>query len=100
VTIACNIAAFDDSERRRYRDLAARVRAAFVARSEISEGFVFELAGGEISSLEIAEWIGMERRCCPFLSVELTASDGAGRFLTMTGPCGVKKLILSEFPLS
>jgi len=67
-------------------------------RTEIESGFVFELSDTGISSFEIVEWIGMENRCCPFLLIQCsTAADSGQRFLKMTGPLGVKRLILQEF---
>lgn len=43
--------------------------------------------------------IGMERRCCPFLTLQLSASgNDAYWLLTLTGPEGVKPLLRAEFP--
>ncbi len=99
MTIACNLNAFDDLDRSKYTNLAARVRAALIAGNEIPEGFVFQVSNNGITSQEISDWISMERRCCPFLSIQLSVSTGARRSLTMTGPSGVKQLILAEFPV-
>ncbi len=57
MTIACNMDAFDVSERTRYCDLAARIRSSLIQRNEISEGFVFDLSDTGISSSEMEEWI-------------------------------------------
>jgi hypothetical protein len=52
-----------------------------------------------ISLTEAAEWMNMERLCCPFLTLQLSAGGGQGNWrLTLTGPKGVKPLLEAEFP--
>jgi hypothetical protein len=61
-------------------------------------GYAFTLAGKTLSLTEAAEWIGLERRCCPFLTFGLSASgDRSDWLLTLTGPEGVKALFEAEF---
>jgi hypothetical protein len=96
---ACNLKAISASERPRYKQLVERVRHAIRSRSEISGGYVFKLDGKAVSLPEAAEWISMERRCCPFLTLQLSASgDQEHWVLTLTGPQGVKTLLNAEFP--
>jgi len=54
--------------------LTKRLRSAALDRSELANGYTFKLDGKAISLPEVAEWIGMERLCCPFLSFQLSAS--------------------------
>jgi hypothetical protein len=96
---ACNLKAISAAERPRYNDLVKRIRAAIRDRSEISNGYVFKVASKAISLPEAAEWVSMERLCCPFLTLQLAASGNqADWLLTLTGPTGVKQLITAEFP--
>lgn len=96
---ACNLKAFSVADRPRYNDLVKRLRVAIRKRSEIASGYVYELDDKAVTLPEIAEWIGMERLCCPFLTLQLSASGNQAHWiLTLTGPEGVKPLLNAEFP--
>jgi len=96
---ACNLKAISAAERPRYNDLVKRIRAAIRDRSEVSNGYVFKMDGKAVTLPEAAEWISMERLCCPFLTLQLSASGNQTDWLlTLTGPIGVKQLITIEFP--
>lgn len=97
--IACNLKAISSADRPRYNDLMKRLRSAVRDRSELSDGFAFTLNGSTIQLPEVAEWMNLERRCCPFLVVQLSVSgEKANGLLTLTGPEGVKALLQMEFP--
>src|SRR6266487_30528 len=93
--IACNLDAIGAAERPRYHALVKKLKAAIGERRELPNGYVFTLESEPISSEEIADWISMERLCCPFLEFQV-----AGCFLQITGPAGAKAIIESEFPIS
>jgi hypothetical protein len=96
---ACNLKAISVADRRRYNELVKRVRAAIRERSEISNGYDFKLDSQTVTLPEAAEWISMERKCCPFLRLQLSASGNQTHWvLTLTGPAGVKPLLAAEFP--
>jgi hypothetical protein len=62
-------------------------------RSELPDGYAFKLDSKTISLPEVAEWISMERLCCPFLTLQLSASgDQVDWLLKLTGPKGAKPL--------
>lgn len=95
---ACNLKAISAAERPRYNDLAKRIRAAIRDRSEIANGYAFKLDSKTVTLPEAAEWVGMERLCCPFLILQLSASGSQTNWvLTLTGPEGVKPLIAAAF---
>jgi hypothetical protein len=58
----------------RYNDLVKRVRAAMRVRIEITNGDAFKLDSKAVTLPEAAEWISMERTCCPILTLQLSAS--------------------------
>lgn len=98
--LACNIKAIGAAERPRYNDLEKRLRTTVRSRSEIPEGYVFKLDGKGIRLPEVAEWMSMERLCCPFLTLQLSASGNQGDWLLkLTGPAGIKALLEAEFPV-
>jgi hypothetical protein len=54
-----------------------------------------------MSLTELAEWMTMERLCCPFLTLQISASGNQPDWLlTLTGPEGTKPLLDAEFPAS
>lgn len=96
---ACNLKAISATERPRYIELVKRVREAMRDRTEISNGYAFQLDSKTITLPEAAEWISMERLCCPFLTLQLSAAGNQTHWvLTLTGPEGVKPLLDVEFP--
>jgi hypothetical protein len=97
--LACNLNAIPAAERPRYRDLTSRLRGAIVSRSELPDGYAFQLNGTLLSLEEVAAWIALERKCCPFLAFQLSTSGSqSGWSLSLTGPTGVKALLQTEFP--
>ena len=97
--IVCNLNAIKAADRPRYQALLARIRAAVRDRREVSNGYVFKLDNATVSLTEAAEWIEMERLCCPFLKFRLDASGSQTYWLLrLTGPKGVKALLDCEFP--
>ena len=96
---ACNLKTISTTERPRYNDLVKRLRSATRDRRELPDGYAFKLDSKAISLREVAEWISMERLCCPFLTLQLSASgDQVDWLLNLTGPKGVKPLLQAEFP--
>jgi hypothetical protein len=97
--IACNTKAISAAERPRYNDLMRRLRLAIRNRSEIRDGYTFRLDGQTLGLPEVADWISMERLCCPFLTFQLSASGNQSDWdLKLTGPKGVKAVLQVEFP--
>jgi len=96
--LACNLKAVSAAERPRYNDLVKRLRAAVRDRSELPDGYSFRLEAKAVTLPEVAEWITLERLCCPFLTFQLsTSGNQADWVLRLTGPAGVKALLETEF---
>lgn len=97
--IACNLKAISAAERPRYDHLIQRLRSAVQGRSEFPAGYSYLVDSRRVGLQDIAEWITMERLCCPFLAFQLNiSSDQSDYSLTLTGPDGVKALLQEEFP--
>src|SRR5262245_36109925 len=97
---ACNLSAIARADRPRYNQLVHRLRAALEGQSELDDGYAYSLNERTISLPEVAEWIAMERLCCPFLSFQLDVSSGGRTLLSLRGPAGVKKILRAEFSAS
>jgi hypothetical protein len=97
--IACRLEGIGTADRPRYHELMTKLRSAARGRIELESGFEFGLDASRISLAETAEWMSLERLCCPFLTLELsTSGESDGWTLRLTGPDGVKPLLLAEFP--
>jgi hypothetical protein len=97
--LACNMRAISAADRPRYNDLMKRLRSAVRNRSELTDGYVYKLDSKPMALAEVAEWITMERLCCPFLTFQLDVKglDGTAQ-LTLRGPVGTKAILQEEFP--
>jgi hypothetical protein len=96
--LACNLAAIRTAERPRYNDLVKRLRISMADRRELADGYAYQLDTKQIALPEVAEWITMERLCCPFLTFQLDATDSGDSRLTSRGPAGAKVILSEEFP--
>ena len=97
--MACNLKAISAHERPRYNDLMKRLRGSVRGRSALNDGYVYTLVGRAITLPQVAEWMSLERRCCPFLTLQVSAAGTQSDWLlTLTGPTGTKALLEMEFP--
>jgi hypothetical protein len=94
---ACDLEAIGAAERPRYSSLTRQLKAAVLQQREMPDGFAWELDGNKLSFVAAAEWITMERRCCPFLTLQLeTTGNHTGYWVKLRGPVGVKAFIAAE----
>ena len=99
--LACNLYALNAMERSRYQESRGRLLAAVRERRELANGFAFRLDGEAVSRAVAKEWMDLERRCCPFLTLELAGSgQEADVWLRLTGGPGVKEFLAGEFVVS
>jgi hypothetical protein len=89
--IACDPTGIQEVDRPRYRELLERLRASIRGTEELPDGFVY-LVDGAMKSEEVAEWVELEKLCCPFLSFDV----GEGR-MAIRGPAGAKAILRAEF---
>src|SRR6266404_4341002 len=98
VPLACNLKAISAAERPRYNDLVKRLRVSVQDRNELTDGYAYKLDTKKITLPEVAEWITMERLCCPFLTFQLDVKGNGDSQLTLRGPAGAKAILREEFP--
>jgi hypothetical protein len=98
--LTCNINGIPLQERARYGQLVEALRHAIQKRRELPDGYAFQMDTKHMSTDQLAEWIELERKCCPFFEFEMhwPPQDGAV-WLNLSGPEGVKDFILDEFGL-
>lgn len=95
--IACNLAVFTPEQRTRHRELGAEMKAALLGIDELPNGYRFHYPGTGAWVLHLAEFITLERLCCPFFTftLEATLDEAEGR-LTVTGSPQAKALLALE----
>ncbi|HYL98942.1 MAG TPA: hypothetical protein VEZ90_08300, partial [Blastocatellia bacterium] len=70
-TFVCNIGALSSSERARYGALGKKLLASRQAVKELANGYAFQFPSDSETIQSAAEWITMERKCCPFFGFDL-----------------------------
>lgn len=92
--LACELGAISAACRPRYSELVRKLRLAVRSHQELADGYALTLSEEAITLPELAEWIGMERLCCPFLTFHLELRSGVCEMqLSLRGPEGVKVIL-------
>ena len=95
--LACIPDAIPEELRADHFDRAFRLFAAVLERRELPDGFAYRLPQDSFD--EVARFVGNERRCCPFLRLEIELPpNGVSLELRLTGPPGTRELLESELP--
>ena len=106
--LACRLDALSPAQRARHQKLTALVQRAVVGTRELPDGWELALdlsrlpadaQNDPVCVVEIAEWVDLEARCCPFLDFGLSVrGKGTGSVaLALTGGPGVKEFLRMEF---
>jgi hypothetical protein len=73
------------------------------ARKEIVEsakGYEFQYSPADVSLPELADWVGAESKCCPFLDFHIDVErEGKLLCLRLTGAEEIKAFIRAEFKM-
>ena len=96
--LCCNLHAMTAGKRQRYQSLRSRLEASVTGVEEIENGYVLQLRRSGLSADELAEWVELERKCCPFLELIIDPATAERPLsLRVTGREGVKAFIRAEF---
>ena len=97
---ACNLTAFNPSERVRWRKSLEEVVAAVLETRELADGYALRIDTARQSPPAVAAWVELERRCCPFFDfqIDVRGEDGS-QWLSLKGRDGVKQFIEMDFTL-
>lgn len=92
--LACDLDALSRDERARRSAVASRVSGRFREVRETSDGYAARLDADPDLAREALEWLLLERRCCPFLRLELHLEASVGPvWLRFGGGPGVKEFL-------
>jgi len=96
----CNTKALTAGERARHKELTEKLLAIRKANLETEKGYEFQFSPKDISIKELAEWVVVESKCCPFFDFHIDLEQsGSLLCLRLTGEEGIKAFIRSEFSL-
>lgn len=94
--LACDFTAMDDEQRERYRALRSRLGEDYEEARELEDGYAFRYSSEADVLVALAEYVSLERLCCPFLDFAIEVRHGEGEvWLRMTGPEGAKSILES-----
>jgi hypothetical protein len=98
--IVCRPQALSNEERSRSQSLRTELAGATQETKELPTGYAFRYRPDATLFQKAAEWITLERRCCPFLTFELgwQQGDDSAPWLAVTGPQGTKEFLAAEMP--
>ena len=98
-SLACRLDALDAGARSRHATLLRELAASVAGVTELPDGYLVRFPARPFLFLRLAEWIEIERACCPFLRIGVELGRGSGEFrVSVTGPPGAKELLASELP--
>lgn len=90
----------DTEQRERHRVVAQHLRGAIQEVRELPDGHAFRFHVEPSTVLMAAEFMTLERLCCPFLTLTLEVERERGPlWLTLTGREGVKPFLQAELGL-
>jgi hypothetical protein len=99
IPVACVPLALTGEERARSAELRQKIAADIGQFLELPDGYAFRLSGDPEGLRSVAEWVPLERRCCPFLEFRLSWLAGADHpELALIGPEGTKEFLHGEIP--
>ena len=94
--IMCVLGALDAKQLARHQELRQQLREKTQEVRELADGYALRLPAENGMILSVAEFITLERLCCPFFSFELEVGrDEGALWLKLTGREGVKEFLKS-----
>lgn len=99
IPIACTPTAMTEEQRERYKELKTEMAKSHQETVELSNGYAFRFPTETSQILQLAEFISLERLCCPFLNFELRVEAGDSVWLQLTGDEGTKGVLKENFSL-
>ena len=94
--IACDMTALSSAERHRYDLLRRMVLDGVEEAHGTATGFHLRLRR-DVSAAEIAEWMSLEHRCCPFLTLQLALKEDGTIRIDIGGSAAIKAFLEDEF---
>jgi hypothetical protein len=97
--IACQRLSFTNEEKRQYESLREEIFISLLRIEELESGYSFVLKQDSHLLHNLADWIPLEQKCCPFLQFTLSFIEDGQLRLNLIGPVEVKTFLLQELNL-
>lgn len=95
MTIACDMTAIPQDQRQLHIDASKELFSRIQEFRELENGYEFRFTSDVI--VELAQFIALEKLCCPFLNFFVEVEEESGPvWLRLTGRDGVKAFIREE----
>ncbi|HEU4594842.1 MAG TPA: hypothetical protein VFS10_06710 [Pyrinomonadaceae bacterium] len=95
--LACDMSAIEPARRGRHIATGRELFSAVMDIRELPDGYTFRLHNGPDVLIKTAEFISLEKLCCPFLRFVIEVEpEGGAVWLRLTGREGVKAFIREE----
>jgi len=94
-TLTCRLDNLEGPQTLRYHELRRAMKGASETR-ELPDGYAVRFPSDPTLFVKVAEWITLERLCCPFLDFGLDWSERDGVLLKLTGGSGVKTFLATH----
>ena len=95
--LACDLSALDAAQRARHSALRSELRARRLDAREVADGYEFSYPAEPETIVKLAEFVTLERRCCPFFDFALDIAAGAAQArLTIGGGADVKAFLKAQ----
>jgi hypothetical protein len=99
--LACDLFALDAAQRARHSLLLRELANAVTSVEELPDGLAVRFPSKPYVFLRLAEWLDLERACCPFLRIGLLFENRTPTLrLDLRGPEGVKDFLRAELPFA
>jgi hypothetical protein len=94
---ACDMTAIPPDQRHAHLATIEKLFRAVEDLRELPDGYAFKLSNDSQVLLTAAQFVALERLCCPFFGFTLEIErEGGGVWLSLTGREGVKPFIIAE----
>ena len=99
--IACQLNALTTDQRERRAELFSALSGSAVEFRELTDGYAMRFAPDRETWMRLAEFITLEKLCCPFMAFSLKADEENGPvWLRITGREGTKGFLAAELGFS
>src|SRR5947209_3280460 len=78
IPFACNLKAFTPQQRSEHGKLGDRLMPAVATVRELKDGYSLQVDTSKVSVAEVAQWVDLEQKCCPFFDFQLDLHGGDG----------------------
>lgn len=98
--LMCILNGLTTEQRKRQSALKKQMEESTREVSELANGYAFRFKSDQSHIMMLAEFMSLERLCCPFFDFELEVAAGKDAvWLRMTGREGVKEFLKAEFDI-